>query len=80
MKIILLIICIMTNLFADVMVLREIEIKINKFSSYTMQTICKDGYQYTVVIKDSNISITQDFGSFAGTDSRIIKCNIKGNK
>ena len=69
------------SLFASessVKVLNETVIGTNSYNGYMIQTICKDNYQYTVVIKGSSISITQDFRSFSGsTDPRVVKCDNK---
>ena len=79
----LIIILLVGSLFASessVKVLNETTVKTNNsmFDNYIIQTICKDNYQYTVVIKGSSISITQDLEAFSGsTDPRIVKCDNK---
>lgn len=81
---ILIIIMFCSSLFASessvssVKVLSETTVKSKNsiFDLYTIQTICKDNYQYTTVIMGSSISITQDFRSFSGsTDPRVVKCD-----
>jgi hypothetical protein len=86
---ILIIMILVCSLFASessdsrVKVLGETTVEINgfKYDIYRIQTICKDGYQYTVVIKGSSISITQDFRSFSSssTDPRVVECDKKLN-
>ena len=86
-KILIIIIMSVSSLFASersvnsVKVLNETVIGTNSYNGYMIQTICKDGYEYTVVIKGSSISITQDFRSFSSssTNPRVIKCDKNDN-
>ena len=76
---ILIIMMLVSSLFASessVKVLNETVIGTNSYNGYMIQTICKDGYEYTVVIKGSSISITQDLEAFSSTSTtpRVIKC------
>lgn len=75
MKILIILFVCVVGALANVKVLNEINVKINNFSYYTIQTVCKDGYQYTVVINGTNIGITQDFkASSTSTSPRVIEC------
>ena len=79
-KILIIIIMSVSSLFASessVKVLNETVIGTNSYNGYMIQTICKDGYEYTVVIKGSSISITQDLEAFSSTSTtpRVIKCD-----
>ena len=86
-KILIIIIMLVSSLFASersvnsVKVLNETTVGTNSYNGYMIQTICKDNYQYTVVIKGSSISLTQDFSSFSSnsTDPRVIKCDKNDN-
>lgn len=68
------------SVFADYRVVQEIKVNNGKVTTdyvydYTIQTVCKYGYQYTVVIKGTNIGITQDFkSSSTSTLPRVIEC------
>ena len=73
-----------SSLFASessVKVLNVSPVKYNNsmFDSYIVQTICKDNYQYTVVIKGSSISITQDLDAYSNSSSTpiVVKCDNK---
>lgn len=84
MKKYLLIVLLSGSLFASnssensVKVLNQTTVGINgrKYDNYIVQTICKDNYQYTVVIREESISITQDFTGYSNTstDPRITIC------
>ena len=84
---ILIIMMLVSSLFASersvnsVKVLNETTVGAGSYNQYIIQTICKDGYEYTVVIKGYSISITQDFSSFSSnsTDPRVIKCDKNDN-
>ena len=64
------------SLDSSVNVLNETAVEAGSYNQYIIQTICKDGYEYTVVIKGSSISITQDLEAFSSTSTtpRVIKC------
>ena len=86
-KILIIIIMSVSSLFASersvnsVKVLNETTVGAGSYNQYIIQTICKDGYEYTVVIKGSSISITQDLEAFSSTSTtpRVIKCDKNDN-
>lgn len=79
-KIILLIILLTNLMFADYRVIYEYkilhkEVVNESYYDYKIQSVCKDGYRYTIVfLPNKSISITQDFKKSIDLKAEPIEC------